>query len=352
MSEVQNTWYEDKSFRRKVRKLGAAIVCSGIVYLVLKYALPVFIPFLAAFFAAYLIYPVTALLKKWFRIPVTISGSVLFLLFCALCVSGIVWLLGLLIDQLAAAVEYLTPYEHIMNRQVDLWCEGLDRTFHLGNGTTLHFVEHGVSEILIRAKNNLLPAITEGTFTLATGVAKAAVFLLVFFVSTILFCTEMGEWKKKYNRLKEEPVIGTILSGFADGGFAYLKTQGILFFIIANVLCIGLSLLGNPYGLLIGVGIAAFDAIPMLGSGLILVPWGIVGIFERDYLTGVVLLVLFAICQIVREVLEPKLLGGKLGIRPVLALMAVYIGIRLFGPLGVFLGPVGLILVRSLLSVF
>ena len=65
-------------------------------------------------------------------------------------------------------------------------------------------------------------------------------------------------------------------------------------------------------------------------------------------LDGAVLLTLFGICQFMREYLEPKLLGGKMGIKPVQSLMAIYIGYELFGVLGLFLGPFGLVLIKSM----
>ncbi|MDE7212278.1 MAG: AI-2E family transporter, partial [Lachnospiraceae bacterium] len=69
-----------------------------------------------------------------------------------------------------------------------------------------------------------------------------------------------------------------------------------------------------------------------------------------DYTQAVVLFLMFLICQVLREVLEPKLLGGKLGIRPVTMMLAIYAGVKLFGVAGVFLGPIGLLLVRGIME--
>ena len=97
-----------------------------------------------------------------------------------------------------------------------------------------------------------------------------------------------------------------------------------------------------------GVAIGVFDAFPVLGSGLILVPWAVISFFQGMVFDGAVLLTLYGICQFLREYLEPKLLGGKLGTSPVNSLMAIYIGYELFGVIGLFLGPFGLVLIKSL----
>jgi predicted PurR-regulated permease PerM len=81
---------------------------------------------------------------------------------------------------------------------------------------------------------------------------------------------------------------------------------------------------------------------------MILVPWAVVSFIRGEAVSGAVLLTLFGICQFMREYLEPKLLGGKMGIKPVQSLMAVYIGYELFGVPGLFLGPFGLVLIKSM----
>ena len=145
--------------------------------------------------------------------------------------------------------------------------------------------------------------------------------------------------KKEWKQVKHE------LSG---AGIAYVKTQVILILLVSITCSLGLFLIKNPYAVLFGAAIAIFDAFPVLGSGLVLIPWAVFSFIRGDAFAGAVLLTLFGVCQFMREYLEPKLLGGKMGIRPIQSLMAVYIGYELFGILGRFLGPFGLVLIKSL----
>jgi len=115
------------------------------------------------------------------------------------------------------------------------------------------------------------------------------------------------------------------------------------------VLCtLGLVLIKNPYALLLGLAIALLDALPVLGSGMILLPWSIVLFFQKNYIPGAILLTVFVLCVILREFLEPKLLGKGIGIRPLYTLISMYLGIRIFGVAGFILGPIGLVIIKSL----
>ena len=137
----------------------------------------------------------------------------------------------------------------------------------------------------------------------------------------------------------------------SGAGIAYVKTQVILILLVSTVCTLGLLLIKNNYAMLFGVTIGIFDAFPVLGSGFILVPWAVISFIKGKAFSGAILLTLFGICQFMREYLEPKLLGGKMGIRPVQSLMAVYIGYELFGVFGLFLGPFGLVLIKSIWKV-
>jgi predicted PurR-regulated permease PerM len=133
-------------------------------------------------------------------------------------------------------------------------------------------------------------------------------------------------------------------------GIAYLRTQAIMMTFIAVLCCVGLLLIGNKYALIIGIGIGIFDAFPILGSGLILVPWGIAELFNRNLYSAAVLLTLYLGCQLTRQFLEPRLLGNRIGIKPVYTLMAMYIGVKVFGFPGFLLGPLGLVIITTIVK--
>jgi len=112
-----------------------------------------------------------------------------------------------------------------------------------------------------------------------------------------------------------------------------------------------LTLLGNRYAVLLGIGIAIVDALPILGSAMIYIPWAIASLINGDILTAAILFSTFLICQVIREILEPKLIGNRIGIKPLYTLMSMFVGLKLFSIAGFFLGPIGLLIIITVYKV-
>jgi sporulation integral membrane protein YtvI len=119
----------------------------------------------------------------------------------------------------------------------------------------------------------------------------------------------------------------------------FLKSQGILMALNFTECFIGLSLIGVRYAFVIALVIAVVDILPVLGSGTILFPWGVVSLLLGHTRTGVSLLVLYAVITVVRYIVEPKIVGSQLGLHPLVALIAMFAGLKLFGVTGLILGP-------------
>ena len=134
----------------------------------------------------------------------------------------------------------------------------------------------------------------------------------------------------------------------ALGGWvrAQCKLMGIIFLLLS----LGLWLLGEDFALLFAGIIALMDALPVLGTGTVLIPWALVCFLREQAAKGFGLLLLYALCSFTRSALEPRLVGRQLGLHPLLTLMAFYIGYRLIGVAGMLLFPILAILGKQLLS--
>ena len=104
----------------------------------------------------------------------------------------------------------------------------------------------------------------------------------------------------------------------------------------------------NPYALLLGIVIGFVDALPILGTGTIFLPWVLVLVFMHKLKQASMIMILYLICYYTRQFLEPKLMGDKFGMSPTVMLITIYAGLKLFGVMGVFTGPVALILIREI----
>jgi len=113
-------------------------------------------------------------------------------------------------------------------------------------------------------------------------------------------------------------------------------------------LTIGLHILGIENALVIAFLIAIFDVLPVLGTGGIMLPWILISFLNNQVKTGVGLLILYLVITVIRNIIEPKIVGKQIGLHPLLMLMCMYLGARLFGFLGIFILPILILIVQNL----
>lgn len=338
------------------KKLVRLAVIVGIVYLGFRFLLPLFFPFLLAYvIAVFLRRPVRFLWKK-LRIRPAIGGGGLVLLFLMGAGGSLVYAGKVILRQFAALALNYDIWMEEWDIYLERFCGYVDSLLRMKGGSFFSLLSDGLDGIALFFREELIPFLTKNSLKAAVSVTELVAAVMIIFVAVLLFLTDMiGDKKRNATEKKEVPLLQFIDKEWrevkrelSDAGVAYIKTQTILIALVSIVCSIGLFLIGNPYALLFGVAIGIFDAFPVLGSGLILVPWSVFCFIRGKAFAGAVLLTLYGICQFSREYIEPKLLGGKMGMRPVYSLMAVYIGYELFGLSGVFLGPFGLVLIKCL----
>ena len=116
------------------------------------------------------------------------------------------------------------------------------------------------------------------------------------------------------------------------------------------MLLVGFLIIDVEYYFLLSVILALIDFLPVLGVGLALIPWGLFLLATGDLYRGMGLLILYAVIMITRQITEPRIIGDSLGIHPLVTLFAMYLGFTLFDIVGMILGPVAALIVKSLLT--
>lgn len=130
----------------------------------------------------------------------------------------------------------------------------------------------------------------------------------------------------------------------------YLRAYGTLFLITFSELLFAFVLLGIDYSFVLALVIAIVDILPVLGIGLILIPWAAITIFSANYGLGIGLLITYAVLTVIRQIIEPKIVGKFIGLSPIAALASMYIGLKLMGIAGLFVFPIGAILVKRVIE--
>ncbi len=145
-------------------------------------------------------------------------------------------------------------------------------------------------------------------------------------------------------------LIKLVLKDTIGGLKGYFKSRVIIMLIVFGILSVGFLIIGTPMPYLLGFLIALLDIIPLLGAGIVMVPWGVVSYIWDNKKMGVGVLILYVVLTISKQFIEPKVLGDQIGIRPIYTFVATIAGSLIFGPLGLILGPILAVIVNSVLK--
>lgn len=321
------------------------------VYLSFRYLLPLILPFLVAYLLAWIIRPVTELLYRRLKIPRIVGGTFSLLLLVVVFGTSICLLINILIKQTIAFIKNLPIFLQMVTEKLDHICVNCDKLFGLNSGSVKTLVEENLLQTVNRVKSNLMPKLTEQTIAIIVILIAFIGILLIIFVSAVLIVKDIHVFKEKYENNDLYQDIHKITVKLTEVGMAYLRSQIIIMLTVAGICVLGLILIGNDYALLLGIGIAFMDALPILGSGIVFVPWAIILLMKGNIYGAAILITTYLLCQVVREVLEPKLIGNRIGIKPIFTLVSMYVGFKLFSVAGFFLGPIGLVIIITIYKV-
>ena len=327
------------------RFLTAAAILFGF-FLSVRYLLPLILPFLIGALLALGAEPIVRFFCRHLRLPRPVASgigvgmsfaflAIAVLLLVALVVRELRALTGIvpdLVDSIRGGMLSLSSWLLALAQQAPGGASAiLTRSINdfFSDGSAL--LDQGASWLL-HVASGLLSRIPGSALGIGTGIIAS------FMISAKLPKMQ-ALVEKRLKGEKFQSVLGTLHRlRHALGG--WLKAQLKLSLITFCVACVGLLLLRIPYAPLWAVLIALVDAFPVLGTGTVLVPWSLVSFLQGQYLLAFSLLGLYAAAAVTRTVLEPRFVGRQLGIDPLVTLLALYVGFKLFGILGMILSPI------------
>lgn len=199
--------------------------------------------------------------------------------------------------------------------------------------------------------DSFLQQVIASTINLLTAIPGFLIEILVYLIAFFLISLEWPRLKQKVEfHLKDttKKKVFMVGSQLNKAGLGFLKAQLILSCVTFFMAVAGLSMLGVTYTVLLSILIVIVDILPILGTGSVLVPWAVVAILQGDKFLGVGLIILFFVITVVRRVIEPKIYSSSLGISPLATLISMYIGLKLLGLAGIFVGPIIVIIYDTL----
>lgn len=331
-------------WKRLIKRIGIV----GGVYLCIRYILPLIVPFLLAGILAKCITPAVNWLHRRLHINQTIGAILMILLVGTVLFGGGYFLGSRLLRQLEGVAGQVPQYWAFFRSRIEGCCGNIEGAFGLRPGCMMEqlltMAEHAWRGMQESAGSYL----TSHLLPFASFCLQAGAFLVIVIIAAVYWIQER-EIFRNYRRLSAfRKELNTLIGHCTRVGGAYIRVE-LIIMLITTVLCVcGLFLLRIPYALLAGVLIGLLDALPFFGTGTVFIPWILIDLVRGDFLHGIAIAALYAICYLVREIMESRLLGERIGMTALETMASMYIGWQLFGLWGLFLGPIAWILIKEI----
>lgn len=317
------------------------------VYLLLKHGITAILPFIISFTAYSVADKLSQRLSKKTGIDKRIYSTVIILITLTLIIAVIFAAIGRLFFEAREFIEeYINDPKKMSTllRGVDGLSEKLAKRLNLSAESELTFrkavdtATGKLTDLLIQKAGGVVEKIASG---IISNLPSALLFIAVTVISTFYFACAKSTKNNFYAIFGEKTLlrIEQFKNGFAKTVIRYMKAYLIMMLISGGVLFIGFSILKIKYAFLVAIIIAVLDMLPVIGIGTILIPWGIGALIRGNAGLGFGLLAVFAIAVIIRETAEPRIIGRCIGTNPIVTLISMYAGLKLFGFFGLVILP-------------
>ena len=331
-----------KPYRKYFLLAGIILGCWFFV----RYGLTIGLPFFLGAGVALAAEPMVGLLHGRLRLPRPLATGVGVTMVFVLLLSVLVVLIGLLVKEarhLGGIVPELADAARQGMNSLEGWLLGMaqrtpDSMRVVLTDSVEGFFSDGsammdrVADKALGLATGLVGWVSEGALGFGTGILAA------FMISARLPQIRAYLAQKVPQSWRETYLPA--LKGMKDALFGWLWAQLKLAGVALVILFIGFWALQIPYGPVWAVVVALVDAFPVLGVGTVLIPWSLICLLQGQQIRGIGLLGIYALVWLTRSVLEPKLVGKELGLDPLITLLAMYAGFKLFGLLGMILSPI------------
>ena len=314
---------------------------AAAVYLVFRYLIPLILPFLIAILLSIPIRPLARFFYRKLHIPIGVSAGVLLALLGALIAGALFWIGKNSLEQLALLWEHVPEWWQGCCDWLLNCCDQMEQGLRLNRGMirgqVVRFMDMGEDGLGAKALAGVMDGIMSTSLRGVRIVIELLVTVFVTIGATLITTTQLEEIKRAIDRSRFREEISRVTKTLARVGAAYGKTQLLIMLLTMGICTGGLTVMGNSYPVLLGILIGLLDALPIFGVGTVLWPWIAVSALGGKLWQTVGLAVMYAGCSLVRELMEARYMGDRIGLTALENLISMYVGMQLFGLLGYLL---------------
>ena len=350
--------FDKRYWTRVLSKIVYAIFLLLATILAFKLAC-FYMPFLIAFILALIIEPLIKKMMNGLKLSRRCSAIIIFVIVALVILGGLTWIIVTIFSEASNLLQGLNGYFDKAGELFNEFSNNFDfNKLHLSNEIK-SVIQNSTTSILDTA-SIWLKNFLNGLVNMVTSLPVIAIYfgitvLALYFISVdrIYILDQMEHhlpetWMQKINSHFKELI---------DSLGCYLKAEVTLILVSFVISLIGLYILkiigfNISYPLLMAIFIGFVDALPILGSGTVMIPWAIICGLNGDLNLGLSILLLLILMSVVRQILEPKLVSKHIGVHPIFTLIAMYTGFKFLGVMGLILGPIILIILKNVFATF
>ncbi len=345
----------DMNYYKKVAKRLAIFIFTLIaIYIVFKLSI-FYVPFLIAFIISLLIEPLIRKVMKITNLTRKVSAIITLIIVFSIVIGLLAWGIAGAITESSNILNNLNENmqnitKKILNLLVNFKLDNvqipeelkaiLQATFDNVMGEGTNFIQNFLTKVIDTVKH----------------IPQILIYIGITILATYFVCTDkMYILDQMEHHLPRNWVTKVgykarkVISSLGD----YLKAESILILISFIIVLVGLFVfewigMNIKYPLMMALAIGFVDALPILGSGTVMLPWAVISASYGDIQLAVALIILYIIVIVVRQLIEPRIVSSHIGIHPIFTLIAMYTGFKLIGVIGMFIGPIVLIILKNI----
>jgi sporulation integral membrane protein YtvI len=340
--------------------VAAVIILS---FFALQYVLPLIYPFIIGWIFAWMVRPAVEILVSKGRFPRWLAVTVSLLVFVSVFFTFITVVVSQLVVQIGQLLTLLQQYFANWKEWVNYFMEdprlqgwytqvySFYDQLDLATKETIETNVRNSVDTLASFGQTLVSGVLSGILIFLSTLPNVATVLVIALLASFFI---MLDWKKIRGKMdhwvpdRAKRSATPVMKDLQKALFGFAKAQLILISITAVIMIIGLFILDVQYAFTIGLITGLVDLIPYMGTGAVLIPWIIYLLVTGNTKLAIGLSVLYGIIIIMRQILEPKVLATTVGLDPLMTLVALFVGLQLFGFLGLIIGPVTLVVIGAL----
>jgi len=323
------------------------------IIFILPKILRFFMPFVIGWIVAMIANPLVMLLEKRAKLLRKHSSAIIIVVVLAAIVGATYLLILLLFEETKSLIN---NWDSILNSLELQFNAGTKRLSTISESlphniqTVIENFTANVGVYISNFMSEMEPPTISSAGTVAKNIAEGFLMIIITILSAYFFIARREEIIVGMKKVMPEAAINSwhlIVANFRTAVGGYFKAQFKIMLIIATVMFIGFEVIQVDYSFLLALGISFLDFLPFFGTGAVLWPWALFDMMAGNYMRAIALVVIYIICQVIKQILQPKLVGDSIGISPLTTLVFMFIGYRFYGVLGMIIGiPIGMVLVN------